>query len=689
MVRRYGATIGLLAAALVTPAPAAGPERSPVTIRELVEMTDVDSVAVSPDGRFALFRTVRADVSRNSHVLRWFCADLDDGTVRDVGSGGDPIASDPGLLLPEKVSWGADGRTVVVRRLVDGAIGLWRGDVGGGGWRPLAVGDADVIDQSMTADRESVTYHVGATRDEIRRAEQREYDEGILVDATVDLSQGLYRGGLVDGRMASQRLVGYWTVRDGLLWRTPRQERRVDLRTGADVAVGARRAVPSFDLATYLDPDPAGDGPGTVAAASGRGGRTLEAIMKDGRRIACRDLPCRSLAVSWSAWRPGSEEVVVAFKDRHFRQSLYRWDTGQNRLILLAASQGLLSGSQNDFRPCAVSSRFAVCVAAGPSSPPLVERIDLATGTRTVLLDPNAGFRAAYRPAVRFLRFPIGQGQEVAAVVMTPAGQGRRPAPLYLNYNRCEGFLRGGQGNEWPIPQMLDAGYTVACIDAVPLDGPQDAVRNYQLGLSAVRALVDALSGEGLVDRSKVAMGGLSFGSEAAFWVAVRSRLLAALSVSSPQLEPADYWRRALSGSDMPAAMLKVWGLGPPDRTAARWRKVSPALNAGKVDIPVLFQMPEQEARQGPELYARLAAQGTPTELYAFPDEGHIKVQPRHRAAIYERNLDWFRYWLEGYRDPGAGKAAQYARWDALRTRWTRVRPGSRTASTAPSRPSR
>ena len=77
--------------------------------------------------------------------------------------------------------------------------------------------------------------------------------------------------------------------------------------------------------------------------------------------------------------------------------------------------------------------------------------------------------------------------------------------------------------------------------------------------------------------------------------------------------------------------------------------------------------MPEKEARRVPELYARLAAQGTPTELYAFPDEAHIKVQPRHRMAAYVRNLDWFRFWLQGIEDQDDAKDGQYARWDAMR----------------------
>lgn len=666
------------------------PAAASVTITDLVEITDVDSVSVSPDGRFAVFRTEQADLGRNSYILRWHSVDLTTGTVRDIGSGGDPIYTDPGWLPPEKVQWTSDNRSIIVRALVDGAIGLWCADVGGRGTRPLAVADADVIDFSMAPDRSAVLYSVGAARDEIQRAERREYDDGVLVDRTVDLAQGLFRGGSVNGRMASQRLVGYWWVRDGLLWQAPRQQRRIDLQTGRDVTLGEPKAVPPFDPATVTQLEPPAERDGDVAASGGTGSQHWVAVtFRDGRKIRCADPLCASAAPSSIAWRPASNELIVTFKDRELRQSLYAWNTDTNRLRPIAAADGLLNGGRHYYQPCAIGAAAAVCVSSGPASPPRVESVDLATGARKTLFDPNDAMRAAYRPAVRFMRWSIGDGLEAAGVLMLPPHAGRRPAPLYINYYLCDGFLRGGEGDEWPMPQLIDAGYAVACINSVPFTGHQDGVRNYEVGLKAVGALIDKLAAEGTIDRTRVAMGGLSFGSETAFWIAMHSHLLAALSVSSEQPEPGSYWFGAMPGSDIVATRLKVWGYGKPDQTPARWRVVSPALNTDKIRIPVLLQLPEQEARAVPELYARLYEQGTPTELYAFPDEAHIKLQPRHRLAVYERNLDWFRYWLEDYRDPDLEKREQYRRWDALRRRWTPAQATATTGATAPSPPSR
>jgi len=580
------------------------------------------------------------------------------------------------------------GRAVVVRALLAGSVGLWRADVRGAAMVPLVAGDSDVLDYSMSADGLELTYRTGATRAQIRRAEQDEYDSGILVDSSVDLGQNLFRGGSINGRMSTQRLVGYWYVRDGLLWRTPRQRWRLDLRNGKTIAVGKPEEVAPFSLPATPPPVGSVDPHGNSANSSRDGGKDIVSVtFADGRKLLCNDPVCTSHWVSSFAWLPGSHALLVTFDDLEHRQSLYLWDVVANRLRKVAQGDGLLAGDRNSATPCAASASGALCVAAASASPPRLEWIDSRTGVRRILFDPNGALRSAYRPAVRYLRWDIGEGRQAGGVLMLPRRPSSSPKPLYLNYYRCEGFLRGGVGDEWPIPQLIEAGYAVACINSVPLPGAQDAVRNYEVGLAAVRALVDKLAQERIVDPGRIAMGGLSFGSEVAFWTALHSDLLAALSVSSLQLEPAGYWMSAMPGSDIPSTMARVWGLGDPDRGKARWLEVSPALNANKIRVPVLFQLPEQEARRIPELYARLSAHGTPAELYAFPDEAHLKLQPRHRLAVYRRNLDWFRYWLEDYRDPDPAKAGQYGRWDRLRSRW--MDAPSTTGARARARPSR
>lgn len=667
--RRAMSSLGAIL--LLGQGPAVHAEAATPTVRQLVETTDIGSVSISPDGRQLVFRTERADVERNSYVLDWYSVDLSSGVARRIGGGGDPIYGDPGIVQSEPPIWTSDGRAIVFRALVDGAIGVWRAGLSGASMAPLIVRDADVETLALSPDGQTLVYKVGPSREQIESAERQEYDSGILVDSSVDLAQNLFRGGAINGRMATQRLVGYWFVRGGLMWRAPRQERRYDLSTGVDKAAGAPEPVPHFEAPSMTLAASASSERGDLAEATwdGRVGSIAAILKGDSTRLRCTEPLCTSGRISALVWRPGMRQLLITFTDRHRRQSLYLWDIGSNRLRLVVSSDGLLSGGRRNNIPCAVSASAAFCVAAAAGSPPMLERIDLDSGETRILFDPNAALRAAYTPAVEQLDWKTSDGTRIAGTLLTPTGTRLHSAPLFVNYYVCDGFLKGGEGDEWPIPALLDAGFAVACVNAAPFSGPQDGLATYRRGLDAVLALAALLEHRGLVDARRIAMGGFSFGSEVATWVATHSDLLAALSIASAQSDPAGYWFDSIGGGDRPRMIRKVWGLGRPEDTPARWALVSAALNAERISAPTLLQLPEQEARRIPEFYARLTQSRTPAELYAYPDEDHLKVQPRHRLAVYQRNLDWFRYWLQGYRDPDPSRANQYSRWDRLRER--------------------
>ena len=225
--------------------------------------------------------------------------------------------------------------------------------------------------------------------------------------------------------------------------------------------------------------------------------------------------------------------------------------------------------------------------------------------------------------------------------------------------------MAGGLGNEWPLRALAASGIAALCINQLPSGGAKAEAR-YELGLAAVRAAVAELDRRGLVDPGRVGMGGLSFGSEVAMWTATHSKLLSAVSIASVQAEPAYYWFNAGIGRDFFRQNLETqWGLGAPDIDAADWKRRSPSLQVDKITAVVLMQLPEQEARLSPELQARLSASGK-GELHVFPFAPHIKAEPRQKLAVYQRNLDWFRFWLQGYIDPDPAKADQYARWTGL-----------------------
>lgn len=660
--------LAAVCACALTSASEAGEPRSP-TILDLLSVTDLSGLSASPDGRWIAFRTERADVERNSYALGWRVVSVDGGPARVVGGGGQPIYVDPGFVQTEDSFWSPDSRAIFYRALIGNSVGIWRAAVGGG-VSAIVDRDADVERPELAADMRSLSFRLGPTRDSIQRAENEEYDGGILVDASVDVAQNLFRGGSINGRMATQRLTGRWFARDGLLWREPRVTYRLDFETMKVERVGASAASVAAPVLVPVSEITARSASGDVAAATwnGRtGGLALRAVPgRPERRCAA---PACLDRVQWLAWRPGTQEVLFATRDSHSASSLYLWNTRGGAVRAVSRGAGLLSGGRSPDRPCAVTAVAAICVSAGAVEPPRLERIDLRTGGKTALFDPNPALRARVQPRVERLSWRLGDGREASGILLAPAaGTGRR-LPLFINYYRCDGYLRGGEGDEWPFAALAEAGFAVACLDTVAGEVEPNATAYYETALEAIGRLVDRLDRDGRIDRRRIGMGGLSFGSEVTMWVAMHSDLLRAASIASPQIEPAYYWFNALPGRDQPDLLRRVWKLGAPDETPERWRQVSPALNTRRISAPLLLQLPEQEARLVMELYVRLRRAGVPAELHAFPDEAHFKVRPRHRLAAYRRNLDWFRFWLQDHVDAGPDRAAQYRRWRALKAR--------------------
>ena len=666
--RRFGA--GLLVAICCCPqAAAAG--APPPQIAEIIEVAEITGLAASPDGRFVAFRTERGRLDANSYVLNWHVADLGQNTVTDVGGGGRPIYTEPGIVASEIAFWSPDSRFIHYRALVDETIGIWRAPVDASGERLIFDDEADVEAMSVAPNAEALVVTLGPSRHDIRTAEQREYDQGILVDHTVALNQNVFRGAFVNGRLASQRIAGQWFSRVGLLSDAPRRQRFIDfeeLTVGEPVPAPPAPAPPALGVFPSIS---ARSAAGDVATAfrDGPGSRVEVRRGGGGTTIQCTASACRAQRIVAMAWRPGRDEVILTAQDLHFGQSLYMWKPATGEVRLVTLSEGLLSGGRQSHLPCAFTAVAAVCVTAAATAPPQLERIDLDSGERRILFDPNPQLRASRMPSAERLAWSSPDGQSFTGILLLPPERPPGRLPLFVTYYSCGGFLSGGVGDELPLLPLASAGLAVVCINSAPSERLEDGVGRYETGLEAVRSLVASLDELGLIDPQRVGMGGLSFGSEVTMWTAMHSDLLAAAAIASTQSEPAYYWYNAVRGRSQPEIIRRVWGLGAPDETPEEWRRQAPALNVERLGAPLLLQLPEQEARSVIELYARLTNSTTPAELYVFPEAAHIKVQPRQRMSAHRRYYDWFRYWLQGYSDPDPLRAAQYRRWDWLAAR--------------------
>lgn len=649
-------------------------QRTP-SMREMIELTDLSSVAISPDGRMVAFREESASIERNAHDLAWFVVPVDGSApprrLADAGEG----SWLNGTLLSEPPVWSADSCFILYRAVIDGEVQVWRAAADGSGVARVTREAGNVIDMMLGADGHTIIYRVGASREDIVRAEREEYDRGVLIDASVDPSRPLYRGGRIDGRQATERLKGFWFGHGGLLADQAPHVRAVDIISGvaqdANAAESARLA-PRLDYFDKLDGRflvarvSSGDARGTAYVLSS--GSTHELLVTHGQglqdAIRCHAAACVGQRIRSVTWQGGSNALVFETGDGSGNSNLYRWDVATGAALTLASGQGMLNGGRDQSEGCAVGARSMVCVAADADVPPHLVAIDLDSARTRPLAEPNRAL-AGLSPHFRPIDWADGSGRRFTGQLLMPE-HATGPVPLFVTYYSCGGYLRGGLGDEFPLRELARHGIAALCINRYPApDGVGDQVGAYRIAQSGIEAVVDLLARDGTIDRSKVGMGGVSFGGESTIWIAMHSRLLAATSIANVLLTPTYYWFNAVKGREIPKVLQTGWGIGDPDQDRRGWRDLSPAFNADKIRTPLLMQLPELEYRPNVELLARLQQAGTQVELWAFPDEVHVKWQPRHQLAANERNLDWFRYWLQGWIDPDPAKAAQYSRWQA------------------------
>lgn len=663
-----------------------------VAPKRLVEVVDLSGPIVSPDGRLVAYRSEQASVERNTYDTAWYVQDVDGSAPpRRLADAGVLLRESPGAPVAPEASWAPDSRFIYYRAMLDGRISVWRSAVDGSGSESVTDDAADVRAFELGADGKSLRYSVGATREEIARAEQHEYDGGIHIDATVPVGASLFRSRFIDGALRTQRYWGIGWNREALLRDRPDRWREVDLdsRTARDLSSSEVNSSRSTDLDVpdgAVKPirvvrEPLGHRVALVKpvyadhASQLRSENLLDwyelSVVREGETsepLVCRHPLCTKKRISSVIWRPGGDGVIFTVTDRNASNAdaLFRWDLASGDVHPIAASGGSMNGGRAYASTCGVSKDALVCVVAEAQVPPRLERIEIESGRRVVFFEPNVSLANDLAKSIssRLLRWKDKKGQEFSGYLFSARKSADARRPLFINFYQCAGFLRGGVGNEWPLATLAEAGISALCINAPPYQ--QDPLARYGQALTAVESVVDLLAREGETDRSRVGMGGLSFGAESTLWVAMKSDLLAATSVTSPFATPIYYLLASLRGEAFLSGLQENWQLGSPEETPKQWRRLSPTYNVDKIQAPMLLQMPEEEYIYSLDYVVPLIHRHK-ADLFVFPEEPHVKFQPRHLQAAYERNFDWFRFWLQGVEDRALQKEAQYARWRMMK----------------------
>jgi dipeptidyl aminopeptidase/acylaminoacyl peptidase len=259
--------------------------------------------------------------------------------------------------------------------------------------------------------------------------------------------------------------------------------------------------------------------------------------------------------------------------------------------------------------------------------------------------------------------------------------QKKYPAVLMLK-DWTDMFIMDGQLYSTAFaPQTLANDGFVVLLAAAPTPEEQPDIRPGKMGynineMAMVESAIEMLDKQNLIDLGKVGISGFSVTSWQTQFILTNSQFpfAAASTADAWNLNYVSYATQNLHGSphgyDMGYAFDHLYGGPPFGKTLKNWIDFAPAFNTSKVLAPVLTEACGDGVTTAPafEWFTALHKLGKPVEFYMYPDGQHLLQTPKERLASSRLNVDWFRFWLQGYeREAPEYDRDRYVRWRQLR----------------------
>jgi hypothetical protein len=365
---------------------------------------------------------------------------------------------------------------------------------------------------------------------------------------------------------------------------------------------------------------------------------------------SCMDERCEYAEGAWLI--PGSPEVVFVRREgvAQADTAIYRWRVGKAAPVRIVRTSDALAG-------CQLAPRRLFCARERSAYPRDIVSIELETGMVRQVIDLNPEWKTMVPVRIHRLHWKNKFGIPAIGDLVIPAKKPAGPIPLVVVQYSTRGFLRGGTGDEYPIRPLVEAGFAVLSVSR-PLDyniwlarqGKRFSQRQLALDWTDRASVHDSLLA-GLreakryvaVDSNHIAITGLSDGASAATYALIHSRIFS-LALLSTCCEDPEVFTTAV-GPAYGAFLADNEYPVPWELHKDSWRKVSLAMNAEAICAEIQMQLADREVRLSLTSFTKLRQAGIPMEMYVFPDEYHVKWQPAHRLAVYDRNMDKLAQW--------------------------------------------
>ncbi len=657
-------------------------KRRAMTTRDLAGLVDIgrsdpndapSPFGLSPDGRWIAFVERQANPDANGYCQRLMVKAVSgEGSAREIDRGGEFIrdtfvlrnftAVAAGWAKVVTPRWSPDGRSVAFLKRVNGSTQVWLADADGSGRGRQATDlPDDVVEFAWAIDGVGL---VVATRPALRRQAEaigREAAGGFLFDDR--FAPQFADHPLPTGPAALEYAAWDIAARKGRA-ATPDEAAKIASPRPDRVPASARGFVSGAGRALAWT-EPAH--PEQLLSPS-----RLVAFDNDGMRAVC-EAACAGVSRMW--WSADGRTLSLLQRTgwANSRTALLAWRLSEKSPRRVMVTDDSLIG-------CAMPAGEIVCARESATRPRRLVALHPLSGRERLIHDPNPGFaQLETGHAQRFhVRNEFGV-ESYADLVLPPGHRPGERHPLVVVQYISDGFLRGGTDDEFPIQALAGKGFAVlsfsrpdfvpAALEATSELAMRQANRRDWIDRRSVQSSLETAVrmavATGAVDPDRMGISGFSDGSSTVQFALINSGLFKVAAMGACCEDMQSY---PLASGPAFERFGREMGYRFFEAGAQEfWKPMSLVLNADRVKAPILIQTGDSEYENGLDVVAAFRLRGNPIELYVLDQEGHFKVQPAHRLAIYDRSLEWFEFWLMGRMNCDPAKTEQFARWKAMR----------------------
>jgi dipeptidyl aminopeptidase/acylaminoacyl peptidase len=370
------------------------------------------------------------------------------------------------------------------------------------------------------------------------------------------------------------------------------------------------------------------------------------------------------------------DEVVLEYRG-HNGTLTERYGLRSDHWSLSSSSVDLGSAQPSTYFTGESGNGLRIGIRQTLNSPPTLWATDPAFGRSKELWDPNTQLAHLRLGDASLYRWRDETGYEWTADLIKPVdySPGKRYPLVIQTHGFSEDIFKIATDGAYPTAMaaraLASAGIMVLQIpDHIGKDlvTAQEARRHAQGFVSAIAQL----NADGLVDPKKVGIVGFSrtcWYVETALIEHPESFAAATLAdgVDESYMQYHFFvgpWSWSGEGE-----FEKINGARPFGEEGLRkWMDKAPGFHLDRVRTPLRIEAigPNSVLREW-EIYSSLRELNKPVDMIYFPAGQHVLQKPLERLASGQGNVEWFRFWLQGYEDSAATKRSQYQRWEAFR----------------------